>query len=137
MTKYIVLVEPKDEDERPKDPTITTKVLKYIILDHYEPEEKYEMKILTHNSNQIITSFLNKKNKEDYYERKTKEMIVTKLNCWDCGLEIFVHNLIVFNKKSKGKRRYYHFRCALKKNLVLEKKEMHEDYRKFMLGILI
>ena len=97
------------------------------------------MKVLSKGSHNIITTFLNKQNKQDYSDRKTQFLRVTALCCWDCGYQIFVNNLIIFNKKSKGKRRYYHFRCALKKQLVIpiEGKEMHEDYRKFMLGILI
>ena len=120
-----------------KDPTITTKILKYIILECYKPEDGYSLQILTNNAHKVITGFLNRKNKIDYrYNGKTKFLRVDKLNCWDCGLEIFVNNLIVLKPKSNIKRRY-HFRCALKKQLVIQQKEMHEDYRKFMLGILI
>jgi hypothetical protein len=119
-----------------KDPAITIKVIKYMIMDHYEcpPDSKYCLELLTESrKNQVLTRI----NQDNVVRDVNRPVIATKINCWECGLEIFVHSLVVSNKFSKGRKRRYHFRCALKKKLVEEKTKMHEDYRKFLLGILI
>ena len=119
-----------------KDPAITIKIIKYMIMEHYEcpPGSKYCLELFTESrKNQILTRI----NQENVVRDVNRPVIATKISCWECGLEIFVHSLVVSNKYSKGRKRRYHFRCALKKKLVEEKKMMHEDYRKFLLGILI
>lgn len=119
-----------------KDPAITIKIVKYMIMEHYEcpPDSKYCLEVLTESrKNQVLTRI----NQDNVVRDVNRPVIATKINCWECGLEIFVHSLVVSNKFSKGRKRRYHFRCALKKNLVEEKTKMHEDYRKFLLGILI
>lgn len=117
---------------------ITTKNIKYIILDHYstEPESKYKLELLTERRQSNIIKRKNKQNTAYDYSKGIK-VRVKELLCWECGHPIFVHNPIVSNTLSKGKKRYYHFLCARKLKLVVEIKEMHKDYNNFLLGLIL
>lgn len=117
---------------------ITSKNIKYIILEHYstEPESKYKLELLTERRQNNIIKRKNKQNTAYDYSKGIK-VRVTELLCWECGHPIFIHNPIVSNTLSKGKKRYYHFLCARKLNLVIQVKEMHKDYNNFLLGLIL
>ena len=133
------LLNQNNKESKGKDSTITTQILKYIILEYYHCQKPYSLELFQYRLRQNIIARIN--NENNIVRNANRPVLVNQVNCYDCGLEIMSHSLIVFNKHSNARqRRRYHFRCALKKKLVELKDEnidMHEDYRKFMLGILI
>ena len=119
---------------------ITLKNIKYILLEHYrvcEHLDKYELELLTDMRRRLVVSKINIEN--NIVRNANRPVIVKDLKCWECGHPIFVHNPIVSNKRSRMKKRYYHFKCALAKELIYELPDnpMHDDYKFFIMGIII
>lgn len=127
MTEQVAITKTKDD--------INLKNIKYILLEHYrvcEHLDKYELELLTDKRRRMVVSKINTAN--NIVRNANRPVIVKDMKCWECGKPIQVHNPIVTNKRSTMKKRYYHFKCALAKELIYELPDnrMHPDYKLFI-----